>query len=240
MLIIPAIDLQNGAAVRLLRGAFDAATQYGDPLDVLRSFERAGATWVHIVDLDGAKAGAPAQHQLIAELTKATALAIQAGGGVRTRAHVETLLAAGVTRVVVGSVAVRQPEEVGTWIAEFGAERLCVALDVQRDETRWIVRTDGWASSSGRVLQDVLSDFPPGGLRHVLVTDISRDGALSGANDELLFALVTKRPDLSFQASGGVAALEDIREQRAAGAKAIIIGRALYERRFTLEDALAV
>jgi phosphoribosylformimino-5-aminoimidazole carboxamide ribotide isomerase len=240
MLIIPAIDLQNGAAVRLLRGAFDASTHYGDPREALRRFERAGANWVHIVDLDGAKSGAPAQHALIAQLAKETSVKIQAGGGVRTRGHVETLLAAGVTRVVVGSVAVRHPEEVRAWLTEFGSERVCVALDVQRDGATWIVRADGWASSTGRELQEVLSDFPPGILQHVLVTDISRDGTLTGANDHLMAALVEARPDLGFQASGGVATLDDVRAQRAAGAGAIIIGRALYERRFTLEDALAV
>lgn len=239
MLIIPAIDLQNGAAVRLLRGAFDTATQYGDPRDALRAFEQAGAAWVHIVDLDGAKAGAPVQHQLIAMLAKETGAKIQAGGGVRTRAHVETLLAAGVARVVFGSIAVREPERVRAWLTEFGAERLCVALDVRRDGAAWIVSTDGWASSSGRTLDAVLSDFPQD-LKHVLVTDISRDGALSGANAELMATLVEMRPELNFQASGGVADLEDIRAQRAAGAKAIIIGRALYEQRFTLEAALAV
>jgi phosphoribosylformimino-5-aminoimidazole carboxamide ribotide isomerase len=150
------------------------------------------------------------------------------------------LLAAGVARVVVGSIAVREPQNVRDWIAEFGVERVCVALDVRRDASAWVVNTDGWASSSGRTLQDVLSEFPRGELKHVLVTDISRDGALSGANTELMTALVAARPDLSFQASGGVATIDDIRAQRAAGAKATIIGRALYERRFTLEDALAV
>lgn len=240
MLIIPAIDLQNGVAVRLLRGAFDAATQYGDPRGALLGFARDGAAWVHIVDLDGAKAGAPAQHELIGRLATEVNLKIQTGGGVRTRAHVETLLAAGVARVVVGSVAARQPGAVRDWIAEFGVDRVCVALDVRREASGWAVAADGWASAAGRTLDEALADFPSGTLKHALVTDISRDGALTGSNTELMSAIVRARPDISFQASGGVADLEDIRAQRMAGAAAIIIGRALYERRFTLEDALAV
>ncbi|OQW58499.1 MAG: 1-(5-phosphoribosyl)-5-((5-phosphoribosylamino)methylideneamino)imidazole-4-carboxamide isomerase [Proteobacteria bacterium HN_bin10] len=240
MLIIPAIDLQNGAAVRLLRGAFDSATQYGDPAEVLRGFAEAGAAWTHIVDLDGAKAGAPVQHELIARLAAETDLSIQCGGGVRARGHVEALLAAGVARVVVGSLAVRNPNEVLHWIASFGAERICVALDVRTGADGWDVATDGWAKAGGLTLNQALGAFPPGTLRHALVTDISRDGALTGSNVALMAELTRQRPDIAFQASGGVASLDDIRAQRAAGATAIIIGRALYERRFTLEAALAV
>jgi phosphoribosylformimino-5-aminoimidazole carboxamide ribotide isomerase len=240
MLIIPAIDLKDGVAVRLLRGDFDAVTEYGDPMETLRAFAAAGATWVHIVDLDGAKAGAPAQHELIARLVRESGLNIQAGGGVRTLAHVISLLNSGARRVVVGSAAVRDPQSVCEWIAEVGVERTCVALDVRRGADGWEVAVDGWTAGGGRTLAQALAAFPVGAVRHVLVTDISRDGALTGADVELMNALTRQRPDISFQASGGVASLVDLREQRAAGAGAIIIGRALYERCFTLEAALAV
>jgi len=240
MLILPAIDLKGGVAVRLLRGDFGAVTEYGDPIEVLRDFAMAGAKWVHIVDLDGAKAGAPVQYDLIATLVNEAGLNVQTGGGIRTRAHVEGLLEVGAARVVVGSAAVRDPEAVGSWIAQLGAERVCVALDVRRAAQGWEVATEGWTASGGKTLEEVLSAFPVGALRHVLVTDISRDGALTGSNVELMQAISQIRPDISFQASGGVASLDDLRAQRAAGAGAIIIGRALYERRFTLEDALAV
>lgn len=240
MLIIPAIDLQDGVAVRLLRGAFDSATRYADPLDALRGFAASGARWVHIVDLDGAKAGRPVQHEQIARLAAETKVSIQCGGGVRARAHVDALLDAGVARVVVGSVAARQPEEVSAWIADLGPERICVALDVRIGAHGWEVAADGWADSSGRTLSQALDAFPAGGLRHALVTDISRDGALSGANVTLMSALRELRPDIAFQASGGVADLADLKALRTAGADAVIIGRALYENRFTLEDALAV
>lgn len=240
MLIIPAIDLKGGVAVRLLRGDFGAVTEYGDPLETLRAFAQAGATWVHIVDLDGAKAGAPAQYDLVARLVRETGLSVQTGGGVRTFAHLSELLGAGARRVVVGSAAVRDPLSVRSWIEEVGVERVCVALDVRRGENGWGVAADGWTAAGGVTIAGALAAFPVGTLRHVLVTDISRDGALTGSNVDLMRMLTRLRPDISFQASGGVADLNDLRQQREAGADAIIIGRALYEQRFTLEAALAV
>ncbi|MEQ1490329.1 MAG: HisA/HisF-related TIM barrel protein [Terricaulis sp.] len=240
MLIIPAIDLKGGVVVRLLRGDFGVVTEYGDPLETLRAFASAGAAWVHIVDLDGAKTGAPVQHDLVARLVAETGLSVQTGGGVRTLEHVTTLLRVGVKRVVAGSVAVRDPESVRGWIEQVGIESICVAFDVRRVADDWEVASEGWTASGGTTLSDALAAFPAGSLRHVLVTDISRDGALTGSNVELVGALARLRPDISFQASGGVASLDDLEAQRAAGAGAIIIGRALYERRFTLEAALAV
>lgn len=240
MLILPAIDLQNGVCVRLLHGKFDSAKQYGDPFDQIAAFADAGAEWAHIVDLDGAKAGAPAQHDLISKLAARTTLSIQCGGGVRERAHVEALLNAGASRVVVGSAAVKRPGEVRDWIEALGVERVCVALDVRAAGGGFEVAVDGWAAGGGRSLDDMLAEYPPGGVRHALVTDISRDGALTGPNQELMRALLKARADIAFQASGGVSNLDDLRTLKAGGASAVIIGRALYERRFTLEEALAV
>lgn len=240
MLILPAIDLQNGVCVRLLHGKFDSAKQYGDPFDQIAAFADAGAAWVHIVDLDGAKTGAPAQHDLIGKLAARTKLRIQCGGGVRERAHVEALLNAGASRVVVGSAAVKRPGEVRDWIEALGVERVCVALDVRAADEGFDVAVDGWAAGGGRSLDDMLAEYPPGALCHALVTDISRDGALTGPNQELMRALLKARADIAFQASGGVSSLEDLRSLKAGGASAVIIGRALYERRFTLEEALAV
>lgn len=240
MLILPAIDLQNGECVRLLRGDFDASTQYGDPFAQIESFARAGAEWVHIVDLDGAKAGEPVQHDLIGKLARATSLKIQCGGGVRERAHIESLLEAGATRVVVGSAAVRRPDEVKDWIGALGAGRVCAALDLREEGGAWEVAVHGWAAGSGQRLDDVLQAYASSALRHVLVTDISRDGALTGPNTALMRDLMARWPNLAFQASGGVSQLADLRALKQAGAPAAIVGRALYERRFTLEQALAV
>lgn len=240
MLILPALDLRQGAAVRLLQGRFDAVTDYGNPFARLRSFADAGASWVHVVDLDGAKVGRPVQHELIARLAQETGLKIQCGGGVRSRADVEALLKAGAKRVVVGSVAARDPSEVRGWIANLGVEQICIALDVRAHGGRWIVAADGWTAQGALSLEEVLAELSVGELRHVLVTDISRDGALTGPNVRLVEAMRDLRPDLCLQASGGVSSLEDIEALKRAGAGAAIIGRALYDNRFTLEDALAV
>lgn len=239
MLILPAIDLRRGTCVRLSQGRFDAATEYGDPFAQLAAFAEAGAEWTHIVDLDGARLGRPAQHELIGRLARATDMRIQCGGGVRERAHVAALLEAGAARVVVGSAAVRRPAEVRGWIAEFGAERICCAFDVRRAGEAYQVAAQGWSESGGATLREALALYPSGALRHVLATDISRDGELAGPNLDLVRSIASARPDLCVQASGGVAALDDLAALRAAGAAAVIIGRALYERRFRLEHALA-
>ena len=239
MLIYPALDLREGACVRLLHGRFDAVTNYGDPAAQLDWFAGAGAQWTHIVDLDGARLGWPAQHELIARLARGTTLKVQSGGGVREREHVQALLDAGVDRVVVGSAAVKRPDEVREWIAEAGIERVCCAFDVRPSGDSWEVAVHGWTASAGRSLFEALALFPPGALKHALVTDVSRDGAMTGPNVELNRELARMRPDICFQASGGVAQLEDISALREAGASGCIVGRALYERRFTLEAALA-
>lgn len=240
MLIFPAIDLKDGACVRLMQGRFDDVTDYGNPFARLRAFGEAGAEWVHIVDLDGARLGQPAQYELIARLAAETSLKVQCGGGVRSREHVATLLEAGVARVVIGSAAVRDPEGVRAWLRDFGPERICAALDVRREADDWQVVIHGWTAGAGVTLAQALEAFSPGELAHILVTDVSRDGALSGPNVALMQDIRALRPDLKLQASGGVSNLNDLSALRAAGAHAAIVGRALYEQRFTLEDALAL
>lgn len=239
MLIVPAIDLKEGVCVRLAQGRFDDVTTYGDPSAQLAAFARAGASWVHIVDLDGAQARQPVQHDLLRKLARETDLQIQCGGGVRERWHVQALLEAGVARVVIGSAALKRTDDVLAWIADFGADRICCAFDARPVGAGFEVVVEGWTADGGRSLEDALSLYPSGSLRHALVTDVSRDGVLTGPNLTLIKALVDARPDLQFQASGGVAAIGDFAALRNAGAGAVIVGRALYERRFTLEDALA-
>jgi len=239
MLIIPAIDLMDGRCVRLLHGDFARPTRYGDPAEQIEELAKAGAEWIHIVDLDGAKSGARRQTALIAELAASVDVKIQCGGGVRTREDVAALVDAGVMRVVVGSKAARDPAGVNRWIAEFGADRICCAFDVREGAGgAYNVAVDGWAADGEVSIDAALSAFPEGGLRHVLVTDISRDGALTGPNLTLLRSVMRARPDLSVQASGGVSSIADLDALRSADASAVIIGRALYERKFTLEEAL--
>jgi phosphoribosylformimino-5-aminoimidazole carboxamide ribotide isomerase len=239
VLIYPAVDLREGVCVRLMQGRFDEATVYDlDPFARLAAFEAAGAAWAHVVDLDGAKAGGPVQHRLIGRLAGASRLKIQAGGGVRTRADVERLLNLGVSRVVVGSAAVSRPEEVKGWISDFGRDRVCLALDVRARGAGFEVATHGWTKGAGVSLDAALDAYPDAAARHILVTDVSRDGALTGPNLDLIKWLVARRPELKVQASGGVARLDDLRVLSKAGSAGAIVGRALYEGRFTLQEAL--
>lgn len=238
MLILPAIDMIEGRCVRLLHGSFDHATRYGDPIEQIAAFAAAGAAWVHVVDLDGARASAPSQTELIVDLARTAHIRVQCGGGVRERAHVQQLLDNGVARVVLGSVAARAPDLVRTWLREFGAERICCAFDVRRSGNSYEVATEAWREGSGLELGALLDAYG-GDLTHILVTDISRDGAMTGPNVDLIETLVAAYPGLQVQASGGVASLADLAALRNTGAAAAIVGRALYERAFTLEDALA-
>ncbi len=240
MLIYPAIDLKGGQCVRLMHGRFDQVTVYDDdPFQRLAAFEAEGAAWVHVVDLDGAKAGSPQQHELIGRLSGAGRARIQTGGGVRDRAHVERLIKAGAARVVVGSAAVERPAEVRDWIREFGIQRVCLAMDVRgREGGGWEIAVRGWTEGSGLSLTEALALYPEGAARHVLITDVSRDGALTGPNVPLLSEIVSLRPDLRIQASGGVAELADLVTLREAGAAGAIVGRAIYEGKFTVKEAL--
>ena len=241
MIVYPAIDLGNGACVRLMHGRFDQATHYDDaPAARLAGFCAAGATWAHIVDLDGAEAGRAMQHGLIGELASAIDIRIQSGGGVRSVEDVERLLEAGVSRVVIGSLAVSQPDTVLGWLERFGADCLTLAIDVKADGDRYVPALKGWTEAADVDLWAALDRYPPGAARHLLVTDVGRDGALTGVNLDLLAEVHERRPDLWLQASGGVATLQDLTGSRSVGASGCIIGRALYEGRFTLEQALEV
>jgi len=241
MIVYPAIDLRDGVCVRLMHGRFDQVTRYDDdPAARLTAFRAAGALWVHIVDLDGAEAGRAVQHGLIGELAAAVDTRIQSGGGVRSADDVQRLLDAGVSRVVVGSLAVSDPAAVTDWLARFGPDRITLAVDVKVDGDRYVPALKGWTEAADIDLWTALGRYPPGSARHLLVTDVGRDGALTGPNLDLLAEIRRRRPDLRLQASGGVASLEDLENARSAGASGAIVGRALYEGRFTLQQALDV
>jgi phosphoribosylformimino-5-aminoimidazole carboxamide ribotide isomerase len=236
MIIYPAMDLMGGRAVRLRQGQFDEATTYSSqPADALRGFSDAGAEWAHIVDLDGAKAGGPVQHDLIISLARVTQLKLQAGGGFRTRDHVARMLDAGVERVVIGSLAVKEPGLVSRWLDEFGPERLTLSLDVRLSDETPVVAVSGWTEDSGLTLWDVTGLYPT--AQHLLLTDIGRDGMLSGPNFALLDEAVDRLGGVRIQASGGVSSLADLHRLRTDG---VIVGKALWEGRFTLEEALSL
>jgi phosphoribosylformimino-5-aminoimidazole carboxamide ribotide isomerase len=239
MLLIPAIDLRGGQCVRLLQGRFDAETVYAsDPLEVLEKYLALGARQIHVVDLDGARDGSQGNRAAIRRIAdRAGRDAIQVGGGVRTREVAEELFALGVARAVVGSVAVTQPDEVCSWLREFGPERIVLAFDVRLDEGGTpCLATHGWERQTQTSLWDAVERYLRAGLRHVLCTDVARDGALSGPNVALYGECVRRYPSLSWQASGGVSAAADLHALAATGATAVISGRALLEGRLNPEE----
>ena len=239
MIVYPAIDLKDGVCVRLMHGDFDQVTRYDEaPAARLAAFAAEGAEWVHIVDLDGAREGRAVQHGLIGELAGAVAVKIQSGGGVRSREDVQRLLDAGVSRVVVGSLAVTRSDEVLAWLDEFGPDAITLALDVKYEDVVPVPALKGWTQSAGVDLWTVLDRYPSSLLRHVLMTDVGRDGALTGVNLELLSEALQRRPELKIQASGGVATLDDLIGAKAIGCDGAITGRAIYEGRFTVAEAL--
>jgi phosphoribosylformimino-5-aminoimidazole carboxamide ribotide isomerase len=207
---------------------------------VARGFKAAGATWLHVVDLDGAKDPTKRQAPLVERLVRESGLRVQAGGGIRDEAQVAALLGAGVQRVIVGSLAVRSPELVRGWLKHFGPENIVLSPDVRLDGTGVPrIAAAGWQETTGVVLDHFLTGYLSCGLVHILCTDISRDGRLAGPNTALYASLVKKFPALQVQASGGVSSLADLRALRATGAAGAIVGRALYENKFTLREAFA-
>ena len=236
MIIYPAMDLMGGKVVRLKQGRFDDSTTYSDdPAEALRSFGRAGAQWAHVVDLDGARAGAPVQHGLIAELARSAPVKLQVAGGFRETEHLARMFDAGVARVVIGSLAVKQTEKVLAWIDEFGPDRITLSLDVRLVDAEPIVAVSGWSEDSGRSLWEIAALYPS--ARHFLITDIALDGMLQGPNFKLYEEIARRLPNAAVQASGGVSSLADLERLPTDGA---IIGKALWEGKISLEEALGL
>jgi phosphoribosylformimino-5-aminoimidazole carboxamide ribotide isomerase len=238
--IIPAIDLIQGKTVRLYQGSYDKTTEYQQtPLQLRDLYAEAGAGILHLVDLTGAKNAADRQLELLTTLMINAPLPVQVGGGVRTAADVEQLLAAGASRVVVGSVAIREPETVQGWLRTYGGDKIVLALDVainaKGDKT---LPSHGWIEESTITLEQVLDGFIAAGAKHVLCTDISKDGTLQGPNVALYAELVQNYPQIQWQASGGVGSLADIKALKPTGVAGVILGRALLEGKFTAEEAI--
>ena len=238
MLLMPSIDLRGGHCVRLRQGDYAAETRYPqEPLELLQRYRDLGAPWLHVVDLDGARDGEAGNRAVLAALAREPGMALQAGGGVRSRATVRELLQLGVARVVIGSAAVETANEVAAWLGEFGPERICLAFDVRHDDRGIpLLRTRGWQHATPWSLWDGVGRFLATGLRHVLCTDIERDGALAGPNTGLYREAVTRYPQLYWQASGGIAVIGDLHALASTGAAAAVSGTALLEDRLPFED----
>ncbi|GHF94720.1 1-(5-phosphoribosyl)-5-[(5-phosphoribosylamino) methylideneamino] imidazole-4-carboxamide isomerase [Deinococcus piscis] len=243
-MLIPALDLLGGEVVRLYQGDFAQKTVFApDPLPLALDHQAAGAELLHLVDLDGARNPAQRQLKLLARLSRELRLPLQVGGGIRTTDDIARLLDSGVARVVVGSAAIADPAQAAAWLREFGPERLTLALDLRLEaDGRRTLLTHGWQAGSERSLDSFLDELAALGAqpRHILCTDISRDGTLSGPNTALYTALVREYSELRWQASGGVSSLDDIAALRRAGVAGVILGKALLTGRFTLPQAQAV
>ncbi|MGB5336522.1 MAG: 1-(5-phosphoribosyl)-5-[(5-phosphoribosylamino)methylideneamino]imidazole-4-carboxamide isomerase [Woeseiaceae bacterium] len=231
MKVIPAIDLKDGKCVRLFKGDFEQTTEYSnDPLAVARRFSALDVQDLHVVDLDGARSGQQENREIVAGIAAETGLAVQLGGGLRDRETVADWLASGVTRCVIGSMAITATSVVGDWLQEFGADALVLALDVRiGDDGLPMLTTHGWTRDATMSLWECIDHYAAHGLRHVLCTDVSRDGAMSGPNVPLYEETLRRYPDLQLQASGGVRNIADLKELRSKGIPAAISGRALLD-----------
>ncbi|MBI2684642.1 MAG: 1-(5-phosphoribosyl)-5-[(5-phosphoribosylamino)methylideneamino]imidazole-4-carboxamide isomerase [Actinobacteria bacterium] len=237
MTLYPAIDIQDGRVVRLLQGDFDQATVFGDdPVAQAGAFADAGAQALHVVDLDGAREGRPAHSSVIAAIAASFPGLVQLGGGLRTRAAIETALATGADRLVVGT-AVIDDEDLLRWAVGRLGDRLVVALDARDGK----VATHGWTQTSDVDVVSVAERLMHTGVRHLLYTDIARDGMLGGPNYHALERLAAAAPALTLIASGGVSSLDDLRRVERLGLpnlRGVIVGRALYEGHFDVTSAL--
>lgn len=239
-MIIPALDLIDGNVVRLHQGDYAKQTAYGnDPLPRLQQYEQEGAKLLHLVDLTGAKDPQKRQIPLLKKLLAGVSVPVQVGGGIRTEEDVKALLEAGAARVVIGSTAVKQPELVQSWFERYGGDAIVLALDVRINEQGIKeIAISGWQENSNLSLEQAIEMYQPFGLKHVLCTDISKDGTLTGSNVNLYQEISQKYPDIAFQASGGIGSLDDIAAIPASGAAGVIVGRALLEGKFTVAEAI--
>lgn len=239
-IIIPALDLIDGQVVRLHQGDYGKQTNYSsNPTALFADYVAQGAEQLHLVDLTGAKDPTKRQTKLIGEIIQATQCPIQVGGGIRTEQDVADLLAVGANRVVIGSTAVKNPEMVKGWFEKYGAEKFVLALDVNINaQGEKLIAISGWLENSGVSLEQLIADFQTVGLQHVLCTDISKDGTLSGSNVALYQEICAEFPQIAFQSSGGIGGLEDVKALKKTGVAGVIIGRALLEGKFNVAEAI--
>ena len=231
--IIPAIDIIGGRCVRLRQGSFEAQTDYAaDPVELAQRYAAAGAKRLHVVDLDGARAGRILQLDLAARMAKESGLVTDFGGGVRTLPEVEAVLDAGIAQVNIGSAAIRDPGLMQAVLALFGGERIILAADARNGK----VAAAGWQDQTDLTLEDLIGQFFNEGLSWVLTTDIARDGMLTGPAIELYRGLKTSFPGLGVIASGGVANIGDITALDSAGIERAVVGKALLDGHIALEE----
>lgn len=236
MRIIPAIDMMNGKCVRLSKGDFATKKIYSEnPLEMALMFEAAGLRYLHLVDLDGARAQHTVNHKILHAIASKTALHIDFGGGIKTGSDVQRAFDFGASQVTVGSIAATAPGLLLQWLEQYGPEKIILGADCHNRE----IVTAGWLNHTGKDVIDFIDRFAQKGIRYVTCTDVARDGMLNGPSITLYKEILSKI-SISLIASGGVTAMNDLRDLQQAGCEAVIIGKAIYEERITLEQLSAL
>jgi len=231
-MIIPAIDLINGQAVRLTQGDYAQKTTYGDPVEIAKGFEAAGLRRLHLVDLDGAKAGKIVNLETLKKISEETNLIVDFSGGIRETKDAEVAFTAGADLISVGSVAARNPDLFNEWLEKFGTDKIILSADCKDKK----IAISGWEEETSLDIFKFLASYQEKGIRQVICTDISKDGLLAGAAAALYQEILTKFNDLQLIASGGVSSIEDIESLKQIGVSGIIVGKAIYEGRVTLDQ----
>jgi len=239
-MIIPAFDLMNGIIVRLYQGNYSEYKNYDiNLISCLKEYKSKGIKIVHLVDLDGAKNSKNRQIELFKKILSYNIIPIQIGGGIRTTQDIRMLLDLGVKRVVIGSSVIKNKNKVKKWLDIYGPDSIVLALDININEkNEKEIYINGWQKKTNILLEEIIEYFSPNGLKHVLCTDISKDGTLLGPNIKLYKDICNYFKNIKFQASGGVGKLQDIFSLRKTNIHSIIIGRSLLEKRFTIEEAI--
>ncbi len=231
--IIPAIDVIDGQCVRLTKGDYDSKTVYrSNPAEVAAEYEAAGLKRLHVVDLDGAKSKHIVNQKVLSAITDATGITVDFGGGIKTDADIETAFACGASMVTIGSIAITQPELLFGWVKKYGPDKIILGADVRNGK----ISINGWKEDSDVELKDFLKKYIDAGVRKVLCTEISKDGTLTGPAVGLYGQLMQAFPGMYLIASGGVSSMDDIKALDAAGIPAVVVGKAIYEGRISLQE----
>lgn len=235
MIILPAIDIKDGNCVRLFKGNFSTVEKVAsDYLETAKSFEDAGAEWIHMVDLDGAKEGRPVNTKIYTDVAEKTNLKVELGGGIRSLETIQEYLDMGISRVILGSVALKKPRLVCDAVEKFGSEKIVVGIDAMNG----MVATEGWLETSDVNYIDLANQMIKSGVRYFIFTDISKDGTLSGVNKEQLQALADGTQNCNIIASGGVHTMDDIKTCKAMGLYGTICGKSIYKGTLNLKEAV--
>jgi phosphoribosylformimino-5-aminoimidazole carboxamide ribotide isomerase len=236
MVIIPAIDIIDGKCVRLTQGDYSRKKVYSqDPLDVAKMFENAGLQRLHLVDLDGAKAGSVQNWKVLENIAANTSLVIDFGGGVKTNKDVQVILGSGAALVTVGSIAVKNEELFSSWLTEYGADKFFLGADV-KDE---MIAVHGWLETTDISVFDLINKYAAKGITQVFCTDVAKDGLLKGASVDLYKKIIERFPSIELSASGGVSTVDDLTELQNIGCAGAIVGKAIYENKIALEQLIS-